>query len=98
MQIDHRKIFGADAAEYEDADKLSSYFVIQNEFERFTDSDEKFLIVKAKKGMGKSSLLRHTAIEIKKHSKNDIVIEIKGNELLGLIETKNLDNNQLENL
>ncbi|WP_132750395.1 P-loop ATPase, Sll1717 family [Simplicispira metamorpha] len=98
MKINHRKIFGADAAEYEDEEKLSSYFVIQNEFERFTDSDEKFLIVKAKKGMGKSSLLRHTSIEIKKKENTDIVIEIKGNELLGLIETKSLDNNQLENL
>lgn len=98
MEIDHKKIFGADAAEFEEEKKLSSYFVVQEEFERFTDSDEKFLIVKAKKGMGKSALLRHTSIEIKKHKSLDIVIEIKGNELLGLIQTKELDNNQLENL
>lgn len=97
MQINHRKIFGADAGEFEDEKTLSSYFVIQNEFERFTDKEEKFLIVKAKKGMGKSTLLKYTAIESKK-DKNNIVIQVKGNELLGLIETKHLDEKQLENL
>ena len=38
------------------AERLNSYFVMQPVFESFFDSDERFLVARARKGLGKSAL------------------------------------------
>lgn len=73
--------FGNDSGEQEDDDILEKYFCESEYVEDFYDPDEPFLFVKAKKGVGKSALLKHTKIKTLKRDARAIAISIKGSEI-----------------
>lgn len=81
IRLDDPKLFGNFAAEDEDIDLLDSYFVDKPGYSYFRSND-KLWIVRAKKGMGKSALLKKVAHEKKSSNKEDIVIQIKGSDII----------------
>jgi len=79
--IADRNLWGNEAADDEDPEILSSYFINNIEFDDFFDENVSLVIVRAKKGMGKSALLNEYANKREKLDKN-IVINIKGSDLI----------------
>jgi hypothetical protein len=57
--------FGNEAGDDVDPEELVKYFVEQQAFHRFLDSRERLLIASARKGVGKSALLKWTAFRIR---------------------------------
>ncbi|MHA1279699.1 MAG: P-loop ATPase, Sll1717 family [Candidatus Helarchaeota archaeon] len=84
------KIFGNEAGEDEDLEILNSYFVEKDDFEDFYSDDNKFLIVRSRKGVGKSALLRKTLYNLEKN-KYAIAVYLKGSDLISFqdIQTEN---------
>lgn len=96
--IDYDQLFGSDSGEDEDPRALRSYFVDLPEFKKFYDANNPLVIVRARKGMGKSALLKRLAIQIADANPNkDIVIETTGNELMGMGNFGGADQAYLEN-
>lgn len=81
-----RNLFGNDAGEDEAVEKLKDYFLITPKIEPFFLYESELFFVRARKGMGKSTLLCYTAAKIEKEYPRDIVINIKASELLAKIE------------
>lgn len=81
IQLDSRKLWGNEAADDESAERLNSYFVMQPVFESFFDSQEPFLVARARKGLGKSALLRECSFRAEQSTSN-LVISIKGGDLV----------------
>ena len=73
--------YGNDSGERENEDILEKYFCESELVEDFYDADEPFLFVKARKGVGKSALLKHTKIKILKKNPQSLTIDLKGHEL-----------------
>lgn len=94
IQLDDPKLFGNFAAEDEDIDLLDSYFVDKPGYKYFRSND-KLWIVRAKKGMGKSALLKKVAHEKKVADTEDIVIQIKGSDLIKNTFPNTIDVQQL---
>ena len=83
--IDYDHLFGSDSGENEDPNSLRSYFIDLPEFKKFYDPKYPLTIVRAKKGMGKSALLKRLEIRLKDSNETkDIVIVATGNELMGM--------------
>lgn len=82
MKFDLRddKLFGKLAGEDESINTLEYVFVESYEYDVFND-DSKLRIVKARKGMGKSAVLKMSA-HSKRQLKDNIVIEVKGADLI----------------
>jgi hypothetical protein len=74
-------LFGNDAAENEDEESLHYFFVNQDIFETFEDEGRPFSICRARKGMGKSALIVHTATK-KEQDTDNTVVRMTGSELL----------------
>lgn len=81
IRLDDERLFGNLAAEDEDINLLNFYFVDKSEYSRFRNSN-KLMIVRARKGMGKSALLRKVAFEKMEESDENLVIQIKGPDLV----------------
>lgn len=81
IQLDSRKLWGNEAADDESAERLNSYFVMQPVFENFFDPSERFLVARARKGLGKSALLKECAFRASMDESN-VVISIKGGDLV----------------
>ncbi|MDO8894157.1 hypothetical protein [Nitrosomonas sp.] len=96
--INYEKLFGSDSGEDEDTDALRSYFVDLPEFKKFYDDSNPLVIVRGRKGMGKSALLKRLAIRLSDaNASKDIVIETTGNELMGMGDFGGTDHAYLEN-
>ena len=92
------QLFGSDSGEDENADALRSYFVDLPEFNKFYDANNPLVIVRGRKGMGKSALLKRLAIRLlDANGSKDIVIETTGNELMGMGDFGGADHAYLEN-
>ena len=75
-------LIGNDAAEDESPSILASYFVDKPEFKAFRDSSQPFLVVKARKGVGKSALLAYTRYTIDEAQNEDaLVVQVTGSDL-----------------
>lgn len=74
--------FGNEAGDDVDPQELVKYFVEQQAFHRFLDSRERLLIASARKGVGKSALLKWTAFRIKQRDQDALVISIRGSDLV----------------
>lgn len=96
--IDYEQLFGSDSGEDEDPNALRSYFVDLPEFKKFYDARNPLTIVRGRKGMGKSALLKRLAIKLSDaNATKDIVIETTGNELIGMGDFSGTDQAHLEN-
>ncbi|MFZ3222343.1 MAG: hypothetical protein WA142_04505, partial [Rugosibacter sp.] len=96
--IDYEQLFGSDSGEDEKPEALRSYFVDLPEFKKFYDPDNPLVIVRGRKGMGKSALLKRLAIRLSDaNGAKDIVIETTGNELMGMGDFGGADHAYLEN-
>lgn len=96
--INYDQLFGSDSGEDENADALRSYFVDLPEFKKFYDVENPLVIVRGRKGMGKSALLKRLAIRLSDaNGSKDIVIETTGNELMGMGNFGGTDHAYLEN-
>lgn len=78
-----KQLFGNDAGEDEPEEILNSYFVDKIEFEPFYNFDNKFHIVRSRKGVGKSALLKKTQSLTSKKD-NIIGLYLKGSDLIAL--------------
>lgn len=99
--LDYEELFGNDSGEDENPDVLAAYFVQNESFKKAYDTKKPFVIIKAKKGMGKSALLSHLQYQLRDQSRpidaNAVVIKVTGNELIGLADFSGTDSAQMEN-
>ncbi|ELL0574980.1 hypothetical protein Q6U63_004355 [Vibrio fluvialis] len=75
-------IFGNDAGEDELPEILSSYFIDKPIFKDFFNPKNRFNIVRAKKGMGKSAMLSKFSWDRRQEAEDSIVISLTGSDLL----------------
>jgi energy-coupling factor transporter ATP-binding protein EcfA2 len=61
--------------------ELFKYFYEQSQFKSFTAPKQPLLVVTAKKGVGKSALLRWVEGQLQQEHENDIIIRCKGADL-----------------
>ncbi|MEB5837483.1 hypothetical protein MXF26_14595 [Pantoea dispersa] len=105
QKLDHSKgldfyderLFGNEAGEDEDPNILSSYFITKSNFNKFMSLQRSFGIVRARKGMGKSSLLSKLAFDVLNDDKQAIVITTTGADLLSYGNFEERDHLKLQN-
>lgn len=91
------ELFGNEAGEDEDPELLNAYFVEKPSFRRFYDRSQRFSVVRARKGIGKSALLaRFEYIKKQKHP-DTIVLYVKGSDLSNYLKPTNRTPNALIN-
>ena len=73
--------FGNEAGDDVDPDELIEYFVEQQSFAKFLDRRHKLLVASARKGVGKSALLKWTALKIQARDPDALVISVRGADL-----------------
>jgi len=76
-----RELFGNEAGEDELPVLLNSYFVEKGEFSAFYDRMNLFQVVKSKKGVGKSTLLKKTLFLKENESENFLCAYLKGADI-----------------
>ncbi len=92
---DHQ-LWGNEAAEDEDTNILESYFVPQRSVSRFFDRQQRLVVATARKGMGKSALIKKLSIDLARSPEN-IVVNITGTDLAALRPMKSLQPAELVN-
>lgn len=97
FNIDYDDLFGNDSGENEKEETLKGYFVDLPVFRKFFNETNELGIVRARKGMGKSALLRTLSFRQKEGSSNDLVIVTTGNELIGMGDFNGKNQAYLEN-
>lgn len=95
--IDYDAMFGNDSGEHERDQALKEYFVELPEFRRFFNSENELGIVRARKGMGKSAMLKVLSLRRKEECPEDLVIFTTGNELMGMGDFTGKSQAYLEN-
>lgn len=90
-------LFGNEAGEDEDPKVLSSYFITKEKFNKFMSLQRSFGIVRARKGMGKSSLLSKLAYDVSNKDNRAIVISVTGADLLSYGNFEHKDHLSLQN-
>lgn len=81
VDLTDERIFGNDAGDDEDERSLNFYFLERSEFARFYDRSSSLRIVKARKGTGKSALLRRTEAKAREKNSDDLLVACKGPEI-----------------
>ena len=81
VDLTDERIFGNDAGDDEDEESLNFYFYERPEFQKFYDRTTPLRIVKARKGTGKSALLRRTEAVARKKFSEDLFVTCKGPEI-----------------
>lgn len=77
------QLFGNEAGEDEPIEILNSYFVEKPEFREIYDEDTPYRIIKSKKGVGKSTLLKKSLSTIESTlGEKGICVYLKGSDLL----------------
>ena len=74
--------FGNEAGDDVDPEELVAYFVEQEAFGKFLDHRRKLLVATARKGVGKSALLKWTAVKVGERDPNALIITVRGAELV----------------
>lgn len=74
--------FGNEAGDDVDPEELMEYFVEQDAFKKFLDSRKRLLVATARKGVGKSALLKWTAAKVAAHDPDALVITVRGADLV----------------
>lgn len=82
LNLDDGSLFGNDAGEDEPVEILASYFVDQNSFKPFLNTNIKYCVARSKKGMGKSALLSKFAFDLGASvHKDDLVVRVIGSQI-----------------
>ncbi len=89
FQIDDRSLWGNEAADDEDPEVLSSYFVNRRDWDQFFDLGSRLSIARARKGMGKSALLSEFAFRFRSQ-KDVMIVSIKGADLVAQRDLRQL--------
>lgn len=84
FNIDYEELFGNDSGENEKDNALKEYFYDLPDFRKFFNKNAELSIVRARKGMGKSALLKVLALRLQDAGSNDVIIATTGNELMGM--------------
>jgi hypothetical protein len=74
--------FGNEAGDDVEPEELLTYFVEQESFHQFLDKRKRLLVATARKGVGKSALLKWTAHRVARSDPNALVISIRGADLV----------------
>jgi energy-coupling factor transporter ATP-binding protein EcfA2 len=74
--------FGNEAADDVDLEELINYFVEQEGFKKFLNTKNKLLIAHARKGVGKSALLRWISHKVSNEDPESLVIYCRGADLV----------------
>ena len=74
--------FGNEAGDDASADELFSYFVEQESFHSHLSPKKRLLVSTARRGMGKSALLRWVAHRLSENAAGDIIISVRGSDLV----------------
>jgi hypothetical protein len=74
--------FGNEAGDDVDPSELLTYFVEQQNFRHFLDRSKRLLVATARKGVGKSALLKWTAHRVSQTDPSALVIHVRGSELV----------------
>jgi hypothetical protein len=82
MDILRRLDFGNEAGDDVDPEELVSYFVEQESFNKFLDRRKKLLVATARKGVGKSALLKWIGHKVSNRDPDALVIKIRGADLV----------------
>jgi hypothetical protein len=89
LRLDDRTLWGNEAADDEDPEVLNSYFVNQADWHEFFNVNIPLSIARARKGMGKSALIRECAYRLRGQPET-LVIAIKGTDLVAQRDFRNL--------
>ncbi|OAI16529.1 hypothetical protein A1359_07735 [Methylomonas lenta] len=73
--------FGNEAGDDASPEELASYFVEQDEFKKHLDLNRRIFIATARKGVGKSILIKHLSHTIKAKFPDALVIRCRGSDL-----------------
>jgi hypothetical protein len=73
--------FGNEAGDDVSPEELVGYFVEQRAFQQFLDSRKRILVATARKGVGKSALLKWTAYRVQQNDPDALVISVRGADL-----------------
>lgn len=95
--VDYEAMFGNDSGENERDNMLKEYFVELPEFRKFFNDKNELGIVRARKGMGKSAMLKVLSLRRKEDRPDDLVIFTTGNELMGMGDFTGKSQAYLEN-
>ncbi|WP_156382396.1 P-loop ATPase, Sll1717 family [Acidovorax sp. Leaf160] len=95
--VDYDAMFGSDSGEYERDQALREYFVELPQFKKFFNADNKIGFVRARKGMGKSAMLKVLSLRRKEERPDDLIIFTTGNELMGMGDFTGKSQAYLEN-
>ena len=95
--VDYDAMFGNDSGENERDQALKEYFVDLPEFRKFFNDKNELGFVRARKGMGKSAMLKVLSLRRKEECPDDLVIFTTGNELMGLGDFSGKSQAYLEN-
>lgn len=95
--IDYDAMFGNDSGENERDQALKEYFVDLPEFRKFFNDNNELGFVRARKGMGKSAILKVLSLRRKEEYPDDLVIFTTGNELMGMGDFTGKSQAYLEN-
>ncbi|MFC5522586.1 P-loop ATPase, Sll1717 family [Polaromonas jejuensis] len=95
--VDYDEVFGNDSGENERDQALREYFVDLPEFRKFFSDKNELGIVRARKGMGKSAMLKVLSLRRKEQAPDDLVILTTGNELMGMGDFTGKSQAYLEN-
>jgi hypothetical protein len=74
--------FGNEAGDDVSPEELVKYFVEQQSFRHFLDRGKRLLVATARKGVGKSALLKWMAHRVKQADPDALVISIRGADLV----------------
>ncbi len=73
--------FGNEAGDDVSPEELLGYFVEQKAFHQFLDNRKRILVATARKGVGKSALLKWTAYKVQQSDPAALVISVRGADL-----------------
>ena len=96
-EVDYDAMFGNDSGENERDQALREYFVDLPEFRKFFSDENELGFVRARKGMGKSAILKVLSLRRKEINPDDLVIFTTGNELMGMGDFTGKSQAYLEN-
>lgn len=77
-------LFGNEAGEDEDKDRLISYYLEKPENEVFFSQKRPLSFVRARKGVGKSALLNYAYYKLEKNNPKSIYISVKAADLISI--------------